>query len=96
MERRKTENLTDVLMRFLRQEGLETPLNEHRLLEFWEEVAGPVVAKYTIGKRIYNQVLYVQVSSAVVRAELQMRRAFYVDELNRKVGAVVITDVHFQ
>jgi predicted nucleic acid-binding Zn ribbon protein len=96
MERRKTENLTDVLMRFLRQEGLETPLNEHRLIELWEEVAGPTVAKYTLGKRIYNQVLYVQITSAIVRAELQMRRTFYVNELNRRVGSTVITDIHFQ
>jgi predicted nucleic acid-binding Zn ribbon protein len=96
MERRKTENLTDVLLRYLRQEGLETPLNEHRLIDAWEEIAGPVVARYTSGKRIYNQVLYVQITSAVVRAELQMRRAFYVNELNRKVGANVITDIHFQ
>ncbi len=95
MERRKTENLTDVLLRYLRQEGLETPLNEHRLIEAWEEVAGPVVARYTSGKRIYNQVLYVQITSSVVRAELQMRRAFYISELNKKVGAAVITDINF-
>ena len=45
MERRKIENLTDVLHRFLRHEGLETPLNEHRAVDVWDEIVGPMVAR---------------------------------------------------
>ena len=43
MERRKSEKLTNVLLRFMRESGLETPLNQYRLVEAWPEVAGSVV-----------------------------------------------------
>lgn len=46
MERRKSEQFTDVLYRYLRQEGLETPLNEHRIVSEWKEVAGPVAERF--------------------------------------------------
>jgi predicted nucleic acid-binding Zn ribbon protein len=96
MERRKTEDLTQVLFRFLREQGLETPLNEYRLLESWDEVVGPLATKYTLEKKIINQKLYIKLSSSALRAELQMRRAHLVVELNQKVGANIITDIYFQ
>ena len=43
MFRRKTLILSDVLKHYLREEGLETPLLQHRLIEAWEEVAGKTV-----------------------------------------------------
>ena len=93
MERRKFENITDVLHRFLRSEGLETPLNEHRALQVWDEVAGPVVVRYTGEKRIYNRRLFVKITSPVVRQELQMKRSVLMKLINERVGADVIEDV---
>ena len=44
MERRKEETLGNVVLRYLRLAGLETPLAEHRLVEAWPEVAGEALA----------------------------------------------------
>lgn len=96
MERRKSEKMSDALMRFMRLSGLETPLNEYRLLEAWAEVAGPMAAKYSEARFIRNQTLHVHVSSAALRTELVMRRTQLVQQLNRAVGAQVIADVVFQ
>jgi predicted nucleic acid-binding Zn ribbon protein len=95
MERRKAEFLGDVVMRFLRQSGLESPLNEYRLMASWGEVAGAAAQRYTQNVYIRNQRLHVKLRSAVLRAELMMRRADLVEKLNGRVGAQVITDICF-
>lgn len=82
-------------MQALREQGLETPLNQKRLVEAWPEVAGPAVARYTLNTYIYNQTLYVRLSNPALRADLSMRRTELTQQLNAAVGEQVITDVRF-
>lgn len=84
-----------MLLRFMRESGLETPLNQYRLVEAWPEVAGSVVASYTKEVYIRNQTLYVRLSRPALRANLQMLREQLVRQLNAKVQAFVITDIVF-
>lgn len=93
MRRRNTEEVTDVLYQYLRANGLEGPLNEYRLLQAWEEVMGPAVARYTTQKYLQNQSLCVHLTSAALKADLMMRRTEIVKALNDKVGSIVIYDL---
>lgn len=93
MERRKEEHIGDVVMRFLRQQGIETPLNEHRLMSIWYSVVGDESNRQTEDLRIYNQTLYVQIKSAALRSQLFMQRSNLVKQLNDLVGADVIHDI---
>ena len=93
MKKTESERVDGVIMQYLREFGLETPLNEHRLIQAWDTVLGPAVSKYTKELRIYNQVLFVPCSSAVIRNELMMRRTELVSRLNSQVGAQVITQI---
>ena len=95
MFRRVVKNIKDLVMQNLRENGLETPLLQKRLVDAWPEVAGPSVARFTREVSIYNQVLYVKLSSPVLRTELSMRRQTFIDKLNHIVGARIITDVRF-
>ncbi len=95
MKRSKTEALSDVLNNFLRENGLETPLNQHRLVESWPEVVGKTIARYTGGLFIKNQTLYVKVSSPSLKSDLMMGRSSLVRQLNQHVGAYVISDIVF-
>ncbi len=95
MKRSKTESLADVLNDYLRQNGLETPLNQHRLVESWPEVVGKVIARYTGDLFIKNQTLYVKVSSPSLKSDLMMGRSSLVRQLNQHVGAYVISDIVF-
>lgn len=95
MFRKNVESLKDVLLRTLREQGLETPLNQKRLVEAWPEVAGPVIMRYTMNTYIYNQTLYVRLSNPALRADLSMRRQELTRRLNDVVGEQVITDIHF-
>ncbi len=93
MERRKSEAIGDVLQRFLRQEGLETPLAQYRLIQAWPQVTGKAVAEATTELYIKNQTLYARLTSAVLRSELMMQRQALAYALNQYVQAQVITDV---
>ena len=62
----------------------------------WPEVLGPTIASYTRELYIKNQVLYVHLASAALRQELMMGRELLVRNLNRHVGAQVITNIIFR
>lgn len=95
MFKRNVQQVKELIMQALREQGLETPLNQKRLVEAWPEVAGPVVARYTLNTYIYNQTLYVRLSNPALRADLSMRRSELTRRLNEVVGEQVITDVRF-
>ena len=96
MKRNNTEQIGDVLRQFLRQQGLETPLNEYRLVDAWKDVVGPVITRYTTNLFIKNQVLYVSLSSSVIRQELMMGREMLIRNLNAQVGSQVIVNIVFR
>ena len=93
MFRRDVKALDDVLVRFLRSSGLETPLLQRRLINSWGEVMGPVIAKYTEQVFISNQTLMVKINNSALRAELSMMRTQIVRLLNDHIGVRVIADV---
>lgn len=96
MRRTNSEAVGDLIRQFLRQQGLETPLNEFRLIQGWEHVMGPVIARYTKNLTIRNQTLHVQLTSPVIRQELMMQRRELTARLNAYVGAQVIADIEFR
>lgn len=95
MFRKNVESVKDVVLRLLREQGLETPLNQKRLVESWPVVAGPVIARYTLNTYIYNQTLFVRLSNPALRSDLSMMRQELVKKLNDRVGEQVITDIRF-
>lgn len=95
MFKRKVEPFDDVLAQVMRSQGLETPLLQRRLVEAWETVAGPVVARYTADKFISNQTLVVHLLNPALRADLSMMRQKLVKRLNGTVGSYVISDIKF-
>lgn len=93
MRKNNSESVTNVVHRFLREYGLESPLNQYRLLAQWEKVMGPEVARQTRKLYIRNQSLYVELTSPALRMDLMMRRTELVRRLNGAVGAQVITEL---
>ncbi|MBQ8452160.1 MAG: DUF721 domain-containing protein [Prevotella sp.] len=93
MFKRQVQTIGEVLNRLLRQEGLETPLLQRRLIDNWDEVAGSMAARYTTDKFIKNQTLFVKIANAALRQDLSMMRSELVIKLNQSVGAQIIADI---
>lgn len=95
MFRKEVKDIRELIMRNLRQQGLEMPLLQKRLVEAWPVVAGDDIARYTLNAYIKNQTLCVHLSSPALRSDLSMRRQEFVSRLNEYVGNQVIADIRF-
>ena len=85
-----------MVRQFLRQEGLEAPLNEQRLMNAWPEVMGQAISRYTGEMFVKNQVLYVHLKSPALRQNMMMQRAQIVRRLNECVGSQVIVNIELR
>lgn len=83
----------EVLRKFLREEGLEVPLQQKRLIDAWEVVTGNIVSRYTAEKFIRNQTLFVKITNPALRQDLSMMRTQLVKRLNEQVGSFIISDI---
>ena len=95
MFRREVKDIKELILRNLRQQGLEMPLLQKRLVEAWPVVAGELINSYTLNTYIKNQTLYVKLSAPALRADLSMRRQEFVQRQNEYVGNQVIADIRF-
>lgn len=93
MFKRDVLPLDEVLKKLLREEGLEVPLLQKRLVDAWEVVTGNVVSRYTAEKYIRNQTLFVKITNPALRQDLNMMRTQLVKRLNEQVGSFVISDI---
>jgi hypothetical protein len=50
--KREVQSVKDIILRTMREQGLETPLQQKRLVEAWPKVAGPLIASYTLNTYI--------------------------------------------
>ncbi|MGM9704403.1 MAG: DciA family protein [Prevotella sp.] len=95
MFKREVKSITDLLDVYLRNEGLETPLLQKRLIDSWSKVTGRTVERYTVDKFIRNQTLFVKISNPALRSDLMMMRGQIVKRLNAEVRSQVIVDIRF-
>ena len=93
MFKRDVKPLADILRQFIRNEGLETPLLQKRVVDAWEQVTGRTVSTYTEEKFIKNQVLFVKITKPALRQDLSMMRSQLTRRLNEAAGGNVISDV---
>ncbi len=95
MLRGKAESIDTLINQFLRAEGLETPLQEYRIIQSWYKIAGEAISKYTGDIFIRNGILNVQIKSPALRQNLMMSRTLLAQRLNQQVGGQIITNIVF-
>ena len=97
MKKKYAQPLSEVLSNFFDNNGLlKSKLAEHRVVTAWREVLGESVAHYTKNVYFNRSTLYVQLTSAVLRAELLMNKEGLMKKLNEYVGVRVVGDIVFR
>lgn len=96
MRRNNTQSLSEVLKEFIKENRLDRKLKEIDIVEGWENLLGKTIAHYTRNIYIRNQVLYVDISSAVVKNELFMMRDEICRRINEQAGSDVIKTIVFK
>lgn len=69
---------------------IDRKLKEVGIVSEWESLMGKTVAVRTSNIYIRNRILYVNVTSSVLRNELLMMRNDIIKKLNERAGEVVV------
>ena len=93
MKKRKNEEmkLSDLLKSFVDDNKLDKGLNQVKIRDVWNSQMGPAIQKYTTGIKLKNDVLYVQLSSSVLREELSYGKEKIIRILNKEMGQQLIS-----
>lgn len=93
MKRKEAQSLDSVLAEWIRENDLEKPLLEHRVVEHWNEVLGPIVARFSKDIEIKDGMLRVRITNAALRQELFEQRFRLIQKLNDAVGGEAVKDI---
>ena len=94
MKRNNSQKLGDLLRDFFEENSeLYDKMMEIRIQRSWKEVLGPMVMQYTRTVYVRDKVLYVYLTSSVLRSELILCREKLVKSLNEYAGSSVIKDI---
>ena len=103
MKRKNTQAIGEVLRDFFEdntelyekilEKKKQDGILEIRVERAWKEVLGPMVMQYTRNIYVRDHILYVSLTSAVLRSELTLCRERLVKSLNEYAGATVIHDI---
>jgi len=97
MKKTDAQPLSEVLSSFFDQNGeLKWKLAEHRVVSAWRELLGESVSKFTKNLYFSRHVLYVQLTSAPLRAELLLNKEALIKRLNDYTGVHVVKDIVFR
>ncbi|WP_297089660.1 DUF721 domain-containing protein [uncultured Draconibacterium sp.] len=96
MRRSNTQSLSEVLKEFIEQNRMERKLKEVDIVQGWENLLGKTIARYTRNIYIRNQVLYVEITSSVVKNELFLMREEICRRINSNAGEEIITRIVFK
>ncbi len=93
MRKSKTTTISNAFKLFLKSNGLETKYKEAILINSWEQSVGGFINNNT--KKIYikNRIMFVYLSSSVVRNELQILKTALIQKLNSNVQERLIDDI---
>jgi|YNPNPStandDraft_1061719.scaffolds.fasta_scaffold26688_2 predicted nucleic acid-binding Zn ribbon protein len=80
-EGRPVEKAETVLQDLIRRYGMESKLQESRLLQVWPQAVGPAIAAVARPVRMKNGVLWVQVKSSAWIQELSFQRHYILQRL---------------
>lgn len=94
MLKRNAQQLNDILLEFFNENPeLKTSVAEHRAVSAWRELLGEGVAHYTKNVYFKRNVLHVQLTSSVLRAELIMNKQNLIDRLNEYAEMEIVKDI---
>ena len=94
MQKKNTQPISEVLSSYFEHNGLlKTKLAEHRVITAWREMLGESITQYTKNVYFSRDTLYVQLTSAVLRAELLINKEELIKKLNDYAGVTVVKDI---
>lgn len=94
MKRSSNENsLAEVIQHLIRQNGLQSGIDQVKVEMAWRELMGNGVNHYTRKVSFAGGTITVELTSSVLREELLHGKSKIINLLNEHLGSEVVTDV---
>lgn len=88
--------IENIITQYFKNNNKQHLLLETRAVEVWKEVVGSFIAQKTRVKQVKAGVMYVSVSDAALRFELNNSRSDIMDKINAHLNSKVVTNIVFQ
>lgn len=86
-------SISEALQEFVSDNKLQKGLDKVHVKDVWNSQMGPAIEKYTTALKLEKEVLYVQLSSSVLREELSYGKEKIVKMLNEELGRELIKKI---
>jgi hypothetical protein len=90
-----TSTVGDAINDLLDNYHLKQKFNEKRLIESWNTLMGTTIANRTSKIYINNKILFVQLTSAPLKNELNMSKEKVMSIFTNEIGKGIISDIIF-
>ncbi len=97
MKKQPEKKLGELLREWLsKRKHLQKEIRQRRIRQLWKELMGATIAKYTESIYLSRGKLYIEISSAPLRQELNMGKDKIKRILNEALGEQLIEEVYIK
>jgi hypothetical protein len=96
MDLNSVKSLKDVLADFSSQKKMQKPIIEARVVNYWREMMGETVHKYTEKIYMINSTLFIKVGPSALKNELVYLSEEIKERINKHIGQNVVTKIVLQ
>jgi len=89
------KNFRTAFNQFLKEENLEHTFRQKQLIINWEKVMGKTIASRTTQIFFKKKTLFVKLSSAPLKQEMQNSKEKFLDLVSDEIGRGEVEDVRF-
>jgi hypothetical protein len=96
MRRSNTQPLSHLMKEYIQENNIDSKFKEVEVIQYCQELLGKAMGKYLMAISLKEKVLYLRISSPVVKSELLMLREEIRTRLNDKAGEEVVVKIVFR
>ncbi|MBS1638362.1 MAG: DUF721 domain-containing protein [Bacteroidetes bacterium] len=93
MRGNKYIKLGDAISQMFKEENLEEKYSVFAVRNAWKEIAGDLIARHTREIRYHKKVLFVVISSDVIRNELSYNKKDLIEKINKFCGKRLVEEL---
>ena len=93
MRREKSLPISAVFELYVKENGLSEGLLGVDVVHTWDNVIGPVIAKYVLSRYFREGKLVCTISSASARNAISLNRVAYIKKINEELGREVVKEI---
>lgn len=95
MKNTNEQTLKEAIIQLLKTYNLQNGINETKLINSWENIAGKMITNHTENLYIKNKKLFIKLDSPALKHELYFAKTKLIKSLNDSVNQQVIEDIIF-